>query len=207
MSFYFWLSLLYVFLSSRRRNTRCALVTGVQTCALPISGSAGASASSRTTARATSSVSRRPSSTPSDPLAWGGKDSHVREITTKLLEGQPADHLHLHGHLGPGVVRVRHHPAPAARGHPHRRHGPGLLVRAAGFDPDLHRADRLLHLVHEPARSRVRRGRAIRGPPWINSLSTSSSSAARSCSTSRSRSGRAPLPPPSSTPRAAVSIQ
>src|SRR3546814_9558493 len=26
-----------VFLSSRRRHTRCALVTGVQTCALPIS--------------------------------------------------------------------------------------------------------------------------------------------------------------------------
>src|SRR3546814_2814412 len=28
--------LLYLFLSSRRRHTRCALVTGVQTCALPI---------------------------------------------------------------------------------------------------------------------------------------------------------------------------
>src|SRR3546814_8581308 len=27
---------LYFFLSSRRRHTRCALVTGVQTCALPI---------------------------------------------------------------------------------------------------------------------------------------------------------------------------
>src|SRR3546814_17785366 len=27
-----------VFVSSRRRHTRCALVTGVQTCALPISG-------------------------------------------------------------------------------------------------------------------------------------------------------------------------
>src|SRR3546814_11522984 len=27
---------LFVFLSSRRRHTRCALVTGVQTCALPI---------------------------------------------------------------------------------------------------------------------------------------------------------------------------
>src|SRR3546814_2241399 len=27
------------FFSSRRRQTRCALVTGVQTCALPISGS------------------------------------------------------------------------------------------------------------------------------------------------------------------------
>src|SRR3546814_6409158 len=29
------------FLSSRRRHTRCALVTGVQTCALPISVVAG----------------------------------------------------------------------------------------------------------------------------------------------------------------------
>src|SRR3546814_3692527 len=29
------------FLSSRRRHTRCALVTGVQTCALPISGGYG----------------------------------------------------------------------------------------------------------------------------------------------------------------------
>src|SRR3546814_5252658 len=27
---------IYFFLSSRRRHTRCALVTGVQTCALPI---------------------------------------------------------------------------------------------------------------------------------------------------------------------------
>src|SRR3546814_7350828 len=30
------------FLSGRRRHTRCALVTGVQTCALPILGGAGA---------------------------------------------------------------------------------------------------------------------------------------------------------------------
>src|SRR3546814_6556722 len=29
------------FFSSRRRHTRCALVTGVQTCALPISGDGG----------------------------------------------------------------------------------------------------------------------------------------------------------------------
>src|SRR3546814_9902725 len=28
---------MFVFFSSRRRHTRCALVTGVQTCALPIS--------------------------------------------------------------------------------------------------------------------------------------------------------------------------
>src|SRR3546814_20565171 len=31
---------MFFFLSSRRRHTRCALVTGVQTCALPISPSA-----------------------------------------------------------------------------------------------------------------------------------------------------------------------
>src|SRR3546814_3766615 len=35
-SLYYWLS--GFFLSSRRRHTRCALVTGVQTCALPIYG-------------------------------------------------------------------------------------------------------------------------------------------------------------------------
>src|SRR3546814_10889917 len=33
----FFLSVLFLFFSSRRRHTRCALVTGVQTCALPIS--------------------------------------------------------------------------------------------------------------------------------------------------------------------------
>src|SRR3546814_5428199 len=34
--------LLLFFCSSRRRHTRCALVTGVQTCALPISAILGA---------------------------------------------------------------------------------------------------------------------------------------------------------------------
>src|SRR3546814_19488007 len=32
------MSIVFFFFSSRRRHTRCALVTGVQTCALPISG-------------------------------------------------------------------------------------------------------------------------------------------------------------------------
>src|SRR3546814_8145741 len=31
-------SIIFFFFSSRRRHTRCALVTGVQTCALPILG-------------------------------------------------------------------------------------------------------------------------------------------------------------------------
>src|SRR3546814_4913853 len=35
---------MWFLLSSRRRHTRCALVTGVQTCALPISGIAGTTA-------------------------------------------------------------------------------------------------------------------------------------------------------------------
>src|SRR3546814_4332541 len=35
------LSLVLFFFSSRRRHTRCALVTGVQTCALPISSTSG----------------------------------------------------------------------------------------------------------------------------------------------------------------------
>src|SRR3546814_13463920 len=54
------------FFSSRRRHTICALVTGVQTCALPISGLAtggdGFGASS-----ATSSVAKSPN--PSPPVA------------------------------------------------------------------------------------------------------------------------------------------
>src|SRR3546814_7192275 len=36
MCFYFFLLIFLFFFSSRRRHTRCALVTGVQTCALPI---------------------------------------------------------------------------------------------------------------------------------------------------------------------------
>src|SRR3546814_9734433 len=44
------------FVSSRRRHTRCALVTGVQTCALPISISTAASH----TRRLRSSSNKRP---------------------------------------------------------------------------------------------------------------------------------------------------
>src|SRR3546814_3847127 len=40
----------FFFFSSRRRHTRCALVTGVQTCALPISGLSLADDDASTTA-------------------------------------------------------------------------------------------------------------------------------------------------------------
>src|SRR3546814_7987562 len=39
----FYFTMYCFFFSSRRRHTRCALVTGVQTCALPISRSASRS--------------------------------------------------------------------------------------------------------------------------------------------------------------------
>src|SRR3546814_7547676 len=44
---YFVYLVLFFFFSSRRRHTRCALVTGVQTCALPICGAARGGAVSR----------------------------------------------------------------------------------------------------------------------------------------------------------------
>src|SRR3546814_4384778 len=34
--FHYWVFVYFFFCSSRRRHTRCALVTGVQTCALPV---------------------------------------------------------------------------------------------------------------------------------------------------------------------------
>src|SRR3546814_1239427 len=39
---------MYFFFSSRRRHTRCALMTGVQTCALPIFASSSSAKSRRT---------------------------------------------------------------------------------------------------------------------------------------------------------------
>src|SRR3546814_4358491 len=49
-------SLLIFCFSSRRRHTRCALVTGVQTCALPISGRSTRSESGRGTKGVRASV-------------------------------------------------------------------------------------------------------------------------------------------------------
>src|SRR3546814_3367900 len=43
--------LCFFFFSSRRRHTRCALVTGVQTCALPISGNDAVDSATRAAGR------------------------------------------------------------------------------------------------------------------------------------------------------------
>src|SRR3546814_1327117 len=62
--------MLFVFFSSRRRHTRCALVTGVQTCALPIFQDAEAA------------YQKRPSLWV-EPLGdWGEGEVHLVEIPT-----------------------------------------------------------------------------------------------------------------------------
>src|SRR3546814_16321215 len=53
------LYVVYFFFSSRRRHTRCALVTGVQTCALPISPCCRRSAAAPSGARSARQVPTR----------------------------------------------------------------------------------------------------------------------------------------------------
>src|SRR3546814_5676143 len=57
---YVWLHLcVCFFFSSRRRQTRCALVTGVQTCALPICGNRSARCGGGHAARTAAALSRQ----------------------------------------------------------------------------------------------------------------------------------------------------
>src|SRR3546814_17206454 len=59
--FFLWSTFACFFFSSRRRHTRCALVTGVQTCALPICSDDSTSRSGRDhTKRSTSSITASP---------------------------------------------------------------------------------------------------------------------------------------------------
>src|SRR3546814_6148121 len=50
---------MFFFFSSRRRHTRCALVTGVQTCALPISSRPGPASGSRSTVPSSTATGSR----------------------------------------------------------------------------------------------------------------------------------------------------
>src|SRR3546814_19303497 len=72
-----------VFFSSRRRHTRCALVTGVHTCALPISlrGSRRPKLRDHRDADSTYSPLRRPWLWPSVPL----RHRHMRAQAWKIL--------------------------------------------------------------------------------------------------------------------------
>src|SRR3546814_4473594 len=62
--------LFFFFFSSRRRHTRCALVTGVQTCALPIS------------------VKSRRASVPANPCSCEGRSTGRPEGTKELMRSE-----------------------------------------------------------------------------------------------------------------------
>src|SRR3546814_8490700 len=64
---------LFFFFSSRRRHTRCALVTGVQTCALPISTTPTPSSPPPATTSASSSAGWKHSCV---PCSWRSSDPH-----------------------------------------------------------------------------------------------------------------------------------
>src|SRR3546814_7924701 len=69
------------FFSSRRRHTRCALVTGVQTCALPISEFAALFFG-------TFYAGAWPVPLPL-PTSFGGRDSYVGQLVVQLTSCDP----------------------------------------------------------------------------------------------------------------------
>src|SRR3546814_5546905 len=69
-----WCCMFFFVFSSRRRHTRCALVTGVQTCALPISST------SPTLCRLRQHLTRR-----AEGVAQAGKDSPKERAGTAAL--------------------------------------------------------------------------------------------------------------------------
>src|SRR3546814_5047347 len=74
------------FFSSRRRHTRCALVTGVQTCALPISPPAASTNESNIRAKLLADMDRcgargRPTPQPVDQSAIGDNAAKWRKVS------------------------------------------------------------------------------------------------------------------------------
>src|SRR3546814_3515606 len=92
----------FVFFSSRRRHTRCALVTGVQTCALPICGIQYRFAVARAAGDPFAVDEQRglrlitfshrvllpsvssPSSHPAPPLRYAGSEEHTSELQSLM---------------------------------------------------------------------------------------------------------------------------
>src|SRR3546814_18756377 len=73
--------MLFFFFSSRRRHTRCALVTGVQTCALPISSGDGEYQS-------IADVTSPEASAGSSRTCPGPSDGSLRERTTRAARSR-----------------------------------------------------------------------------------------------------------------------
>src|SRR3546814_4603985 len=88
-----WVSL---FFSSRRRHTRCALVTGVQTCALPISVALGVAALACAAGNAIAA-------------ALGQPDYSILYITLLMLVVATAGRRWLRSIAGPELARSAEH--------------------------------------------------------------------------------------------------
>src|SRR3546814_2866303 len=76
--------LLSFFFSSRRRHTRCALVTGVQTCALPISRR-----SARTAVAARDRARPRRTPAPASPAMLRVRSERVAAMAAQQTFGLP----------------------------------------------------------------------------------------------------------------------
>src|SRR3546814_6928725 len=72
------------FFSSRRRHTRCALVTGVQTCALPISSHSDAREKTMSTTHFDNPVSTPISAIPAAELTQEGSASCLAALHLKI---------------------------------------------------------------------------------------------------------------------------
>src|SRR3546814_19038209 len=75
------------FFSSRRRHTRCALVTGVQTCALPISCLVPALAQAQDDDAAQTTAPSAASKTPAKPSAANTKNLEQVVVTGNAATG------------------------------------------------------------------------------------------------------------------------
>src|SRR3546814_8225491 len=102
----------YFFFSSRRRHTRCALVTGVKTCALPIS--LGALRASRTlgTLRASRTLwagraaAGRGFQVGDAGVEGGQRAVHRRERIAHVAVAAALDHVHRRGPRAVGARRA-----------------------------------------------------------------------------------------------------
>src|SRR3546814_2777552 len=94
-----------VFFSSRRRHTRCALVTGVQTCALPISAAQNTVTRYFWSSRMRSAGSKRPSkNTTAVPWPHGPN----RMLVPALLQPVSAVRSEEHPSQPPSLMRTTH---------------------------------------------------------------------------------------------------
>src|SRR3546814_1709539 len=129
-------SCLFVFFSSRRRHTRCALVTGVQTCALPISAKLDVTIPIASVTVASAGLKDhllRPGKDGAKPDFFGANPAPARFVSTAVVVDDDGDeakvtvHLTLNGVTRPVTLDVAFTGA-----------GPAPLTNAEtiGFDAD-----------------------------------------------------------------------